>query len=1440
VRGSSRTGRRLAVRLAFGTALLALLVPATSSAADYVAMGDSYSSGTGTRDYYDTTCERSNFSYSKLIDQQIPGTTFLAACGGAKTNHIDQSGQKEGYPRQIDARDPPGTGALVLDSGTDYATISIGGNDAGFTDVLLACGEPSWIGDCDAAVNEAQAYIRDTLPAQLDRVYNSIRGKSASARVTVVGYPRIFNGEDCNAATFFSASEMTRLNQTADLLADTTRARAQAHGFGFADSRGAFLGHAVCDDTEWLNGLSNPTTESYHPNKLGHSNGYAGIVKAALLAQAIPRSIATSNGRIAFARGASGSEDVYAINANGSFYGSLPFSSSASDVDPAWSADGTKIAFASNRSGADYEIYTANADGTGLAQLTSNGFDDLEPAWSPNGVSLAFRSARDGNNEIYKMTSAGGSQTRLTSNSVSDFAPAWSPDGAEIAYQRFGTQNDVYKMNADGQGQTQLTTDGANDGAPSWSADGSQIAFHSNRGGDFEIFTMTSGGGSQTQRTSNAFDDEEPAWSPSGGLIAFHSNRDGNDEIYTMTSTGSSQTRRTTDVASDVAPTWQADGVAPQTTITGGPSGATNSATPQFTFTSSEAGSSFDCSVDGASFAACSSPHQTAELEDGDHTVRVRAIDPAGNVDGTPAERAFTVDTTPAGTAITSGPRGPTNDSTPTFEFAASDPEAQFQCRVDDDAFVPCSSPFTTRALAEGSHTFTVVGTDGSGANPETRSASFTVDTTSPETFVVSGPGERTNQPQPIFELGSSEGATFECRLDGAAWSSCPPTFSPAQPLADGQHTFETRATDAAGNVDLTPAASTFTLDTVKPTPSFDEGPPEKPQATPDSTPSFSFSSEADGRFECRLDSLDGASWAACASPFTTDELGDGSHVFEIRAIDQAGNVSDPATREFIVDATAPETTIVGGPGEGGATNTGTPAFTFESDDPDATFECRVDSISETDPWAHCEPGQPLGVELADGNHRFEVRAVDQLDNRDPSAAVRSFEVDTVAPDTTITSDPGALTTDPTPEFRFDSPDDPEASFECRFDAGEFRPCASPYSPSTALPDGSHTFDVRAVDRAGNRDEDPSSRSFTVDTTKPVLIISGPTITNDTTPTFTLSTNEPLRGYECRGPGVATTFEECSSPLTTSELAPGEYILDVRANDVAGNLGEQSHTFTIDTTKPTTSLIDGPAGRTADPTPSFTFRAGSGDANASFECRVDSASFSGCGSPFTSERLADGEHVFEVRAVDAAGNRDGTPATRSFSVDTTPPRTTIDSGPSGETFDRTPTFAFSASEAGSRFACWVDNRESVPCSSPYTPGELAYGEHTFAVRATDSLGNVERPAATRGFKVKPPSNRFSFGKLRRNRRKGSATLAVELPGAGKLELRGDDLERVTRKPGFASTVKLPLVAAGRAARQLSKRGAVEVKAKVRFTPRGGAPRTKSMELRLVKRDRNRG
>ena len=116
----------------------------------------------------------------------------------------------------------------------------------------------------------------------LATLYSGIRSRAPYAKVVVVGYPRIFNGEDCNAFTWFSPAEESRLNQTADLLNSRLATAASGAGFSFANPTSRFVGHAVCDADEWINGLSNPISESYHPKATGHAGGYTPTVSPLL------------------------------------------------------------------------------------------------------------------------------------------------------------------------------------------------------------------------------------------------------------------------------------------------------------------------------------------------------------------------------------------------------------------------------------------------------------------------------------------------------------------------------------------------------------------------------------------------------------------------------------------------------------------------------------------------------------------------------------------------------------------------------------------------------------------------------------------------------------------------------------------------------------------------------------------------------------------------------------------------------------------------------------------------------------------------------------------------------------------------------------------------------------------------------------------------------
>ena len=268
-----RTQPRLLASVAIVTvsALLGPTSPASASTPSYVALGDSYSSGVGTRSYISdgTSCQRSTYAYPSLVAAARGYALNFRACSGAKIPDVTNS--------QL--------GALAASTG--YVTISVGGNDAGFADVLTECAQPGWMSNCNGAIDKAQAYINNTLPGALATLYASIHTKAPNAKVVVVGYPRIFNGEDCNAGTWFSPAEETRLNATADLLNSKTSAAAAAKGFSFANPTSRFVGHAVCDSPEWLNGLSNPISESYHPNRTGHASGYTPLVSPLLTGAAV-------------------------------------------------------------------------------------------------------------------------------------------------------------------------------------------------------------------------------------------------------------------------------------------------------------------------------------------------------------------------------------------------------------------------------------------------------------------------------------------------------------------------------------------------------------------------------------------------------------------------------------------------------------------------------------------------------------------------------------------------------------------------------------------------------------------------------------------------------------------------------------------------------------------------------------------------------------------------------------------------------------------------------------------------------------------------------------------------------------------------------------------------------------------------------------------------
>ncbi|HZB41224.1 MAG TPA: Ig-like domain-containing protein, partial [Ilumatobacter sp.] len=189
------------------------------------------------------------------------------------------------------------------------------------------------------------------------------------------------------------------------------------------------------------------------------------------------------------------------------------------------------------------------------------------------------------------------------------------------------------------------------------------------------------------------------------------------------------------------------------------------------------------------------------------------------------------------------------------------------------------------------------------------------------------------------------------------------------------------------------------------------------------------------------------------------------------------------------------------------------------------------------------------------------------------------------------------------------------------------------------------------------------------------------------------------------------------------------------ATDVAGNVDATaaSFTFTVDTTPANTTITSSPPAATNSANASFSFTAS--DAGPGFECRLDGGAFADCSSPTSYAGLSEAPHTFEVRAEDAAGNLDPTPATHAWTVDLTSPNTSFLSTPASPSANTTPTFGLDSTEASSTFECNLDGGGWAPCASPYTTPVLGDGSHTLEARATDAAGNTDATEVTHTWAV---------------------------------------------------------------------------------------------------------
>ena len=241
------------------TAVTATPAADAASSVSYVALGDSYSSGLGAGDYISSSgsCDRSTRAYpEQWAGANAPASFVSVACAGATTSDVLSS--------QVSA----------LSASTTLVSITIGGNDAGFSSVMETCVLRS-TSSCLTAVLAAKAFVASQLPARLDTTLQAIRAHAPRATIVVLGYPDLYDLSKSGTCIGLSTRDRSALNGGADALDNALRTAAVANRDTFADVSGRFAGREICDSGSWLHSVDIlALSSSYHPNASGQELGY--------------------------------------------------------------------------------------------------------------------------------------------------------------------------------------------------------------------------------------------------------------------------------------------------------------------------------------------------------------------------------------------------------------------------------------------------------------------------------------------------------------------------------------------------------------------------------------------------------------------------------------------------------------------------------------------------------------------------------------------------------------------------------------------------------------------------------------------------------------------------------------------------------------------------------------------------------------------------------------------------------------------------------------------------------------------------------------------------------------------------------------------------------------------------------------------------------------
>lgn len=427
------------------------------------------------------------------------------------------------------------------------------------------------------------------------------------------------------------------------------------------------------------------------------------------------------------------------------------------------------------------------------------------------------------------------------------------------------------------------------------------------------------------------------------------------------------------------------DLTAPVVTLAQMPPLLSGSATAMFAFSAIDTISgvaSLECQINGGAWATCASP-VSFQLSAGVQNFALRGIDKAGNI-SVPLTHNWTIDLTAPNVQITSSPGPITNQVNAVFSFTGDDdgvPITRFQCSLDKAEFTDCTSPQSYSGLPEGTHEFQVRGYDQVGNLSQPATYSWMIDTTKPSVLITSHPSSLTKETVATFGFqGQDHGSgirEYQCRMNAGSFSTCsaPQTYTE---LVDGGHTFGVKAIDAAGN-ESEIVLYNWQIDLTKPTVRITSAPATQ---TKDLSATFMFTASDTGggkiaSIQCLID--DAQQFAACNSPLELSGLSQGSHVFQVRAIDTVGWISDIVTHTWFVDDKAPIITFGQTPPAQSLPG-GTLGIQYTATDSgvgEISVQCGLNGS-----LANCPDSQQISLTgLGVGSHTFTVIATDSLGN---------------------------------------------------------------------------------------------------------------------------------------------------------------------------------------------------------------------------------------------------------------------------------------------------------------------------------------------------------------------------------------------------------------------------------------------------------------------------